>query len=133
MIEVSVRSPMTQIETHTMAAKAYPEIAFHELVVGPVALTIGRGGGMNGADTLRAAARALSNRTDLAHAPALAGLLHNRAEDMERNIALWRHAQQDIPALVDSHYGAYLTVAKTVLLHRRYGRAYATPRRDEPA
>lgn len=82
---------------------------------------------MNSADTLRAAARALSDRTDLAHAPALAGLLHNRADDMERNIALWRGAQQDIPALVDSHYGAYLTVAKAVLLHRRYGRAYATP------
>ena len=82
---------------------------------------------MNGADTLRAAARALSDRTDLAHAPALAGLLHNRADDMERNIALWRGAQRDIPTLVDSHYGAYLTVAKAVLLHRRYGQAYATP------
>ncbi|MBV8992993.1 MAG: hypothetical protein JO287_04650 [Pseudonocardiales bacterium] len=82
---------------------------------------------MNSADTLRAAARALSNRTDLAHAPALAGLLHNRADDMERNITLWQHTQQDIPTLIENHYGAYLTVAKTVLLHRRYGRAYATP------
>jgi hypothetical protein len=105
-----------------MTTKAYPEIASHELVMRPITLTIGRDGGMNGADTLRAAARALSNRTDLAHAPALAGLLHNRAEDMERNIALWRHTQQDIPTLVKSHYGTYLTVAKTVLLHHRNGR-----------
>jgi hypothetical protein len=127
MIDVSVRSPMTQIETHIMTAKAYCGIACHELVVRPVAVMIGRGDGMNGADTLRAAARALSDRTDLAHAPALAGLLHNRAEDLERNIALWRHTQQDIPALVESHYGAYLTVAKAVLLYRRYGRAYSTP------
>jgi hypothetical protein len=82
---------------------------------------------MNSADTLRAAARALSNRTDLAHAPALAGLLHNRADDMEHNIALWRGAQQDILTLVDSHYGAYLTVAKTVLRHRRHGQAYSSP------
>jgi len=118
---------MTQIETHIMTAKAYPETASHELAVRPAAVTIGRGGGMNGADTLRAAARALSNRTDLAHAPALAGLLHNRADDMERNITLWQHAQQDIPTLVESHYGTYLTVAKTVLLHRPYGRACTAP------
>jgi hypothetical protein len=71
---------------------------------------------------LRAAARVLSDRTDLAHAPALAGLLHNRADDMERNITLWRHVHQDIPALVESHYGTYLTVAKTVLLHHCNGR-----------
>jgi hypothetical protein len=77
---------------------------------------------MNSADTLRAAARTLSNRTDLPHAPALAGLLHNRADDMEHNITLWRHTHQDIPTLVENHYGAYLTVAKTVLLHHRNDR-----------
>jgi hypothetical protein len=87
---------------------------------------------MNGTDTLRAAARALSDRADLAHAPALAGLLHNRADDMERNIALWRHAQQDIHALVKSYYGTYLTVAKAVLLHRRHGRVYSTSPRTNP-
>jgi hypothetical protein len=35
MIEVSVSSPMTQIETHTMTAKAYRETASHELAVRP--------------------------------------------------------------------------------------------------
>jgi hypothetical protein len=74
---------------------------------------------MNVADTLRAAAHALSDRTDLAHAPALAGLLYNRADDMERNIALWRRSAQDIPALVDQYYGVYLAVAKVVLLGPR--------------
>jgi hypothetical protein len=70
---------------------------------------------MNVADTLRAAAQALSDRTDLKHAPALAGLLHNRADDMERNIAVWRCAGQDVPALVEKHYGVYLAVAGVVL------------------
>jgi hypothetical protein len=80
-----------------------------------------RGGGMNGPDTLRAAARALSDRTDLVHAPALAGLLQNRADDMERNIAIWRRAGQDVPALVDKYYGVYLTVALAVSPDPRHG------------
>lgn len=70
---------------------------------------------MNVPDTLRAAARALSDRTDLEHATALAGLLHNRADDMERNIAIWRRTGQDVPALVAKYYGVYLTVARAVL------------------
>jgi hypothetical protein len=74
---------------------------------------------MNVADTLRAAAHVLRDRTDLAHAPALAGLLHNRADDMERNIALWRRCAQDIPTLVEQHYGMYLAVASVVLLGPR--------------
>ena len=111
-----------------MTAKAYREIASHELAERPAAITIGRGRGMNSADTLRAAARALSNRTDLAHAPALAGLLHNRADDMERNITLWQHAQQDIPTLIENHYGTYLTAAKTVLLHHRNSRGRCQPK-----
>ncbi len=44
--------------------------------------------GVNVPETLRAAAHALSDRTDLEHATALAGLLHNRAYDMERNITI---------------------------------------------
>lgn len=72
---------------------------------------------MNVVDTLRAAAQALSDRTDLAHGPALAGLLRNRADDMERNIALWRRTGQDVPAMVDKYYGVYLAVAATVLLN----------------
>jgi len=71
---------------------------------------------MNAVDTLRAAACALSHRPDLAHAPALAGLLYNRADDMERNITLWQSAGQDVPALVDKHYGMYLVVAAAVLV-----------------
>jgi hypothetical protein len=71
---------------------------------------------MNVVDTLRAAAEALRDRTDLAHAPALAGLLHNRADDMEHNIALWQRAGQDVPDLVEKYYGVYLTVARAVLL-----------------
>ena len=117
---------MTQIETHFMTAKAHYKTAPHKPAVRSIAVMIGKGRGMNGADTLRAAARALSNRTDLAHAPALAGLLHNRADDMERNISLWRHPHQDIHTLVENHYGTYLTVAKAIL-HRRYGQAYSTP------
>jgi hypothetical protein len=109
-----------------MTTKAYRENSPHKLAEHPVAAIIDRGDGMNGADTLRAAARALSDRTDLAHAPALAGLLHNRADDMERNISLWRHPHQDIHTLVENHYGTYLTVAKAIL-HRRYGQAYSTP------
>jgi hypothetical protein len=75
---------------------------------------------MNVADTLRAAAHALSDRADLAHAPALAGLLRNRADDMERNIALWRRAGRDAPVLVEKYYGVYLAVAQTVLFNPRY-------------
>ena len=75
---------------------------------------------VNVADTLRAAAHALSDRADLVHAPALAGLLQNRADDMERNIALWRRTGQDVPVLVDKYYGVYLDVAKAVLIDARY-------------
>ncbi|MDQ3764233.1 MAG: hypothetical protein M3460_22430 [Actinomycetota bacterium] len=55
--------------------------------------------------TLRAAAHALSDRTELAHAAALAGLLQNRADDMERNIAIWGCAGQDVSTLVEKYYG----------------------------
>ena len=65
--------------------------------------------------TLRAAAHVLSDRTDLEHATALAGLLQNRADDMERNIAIWRRTGQDVPALIAMHYGVYLTVSRAVL------------------
>jgi hypothetical protein len=82
---------------------------------------------MNGPDTLRAAARALSTRTDLAHAPALTGLLQNRADDMERNIGIWRRTGQDVPALVDKYYGVYLTVARAVLLDPCYSHDCPTP------
>ena len=70
---------------------------------------------MNVPDMLRAAAHALRERTELDHGPALAGLLQNRADDMERNIVIWRRTGQDVPALVEKHYGVYLTVARTVL------------------
>jgi hypothetical protein len=76
---------------------------------------------MNVPDTLRAAAHALGDRTDLEHAIALAGLLQNRADDMERNIAIWRCAGQDIPALIAKYYGVYLTVARAVLSDPGYG------------
>jgi hypothetical protein len=76
---------------------------------------------MNVPDTLRAAAQVLSFRTDLAHAPALAGLLCNRADDMEHNIATWRCAGQDVPSLIEKYYGVYLTVARAVLLDPSYG------------
>jgi hypothetical protein len=76
---------------------------------------------MNVSDTLREAAYALSDRIDVAHAPALAGLLQNRADEMERNFAIWQGAGQDVPALVDKYYGVYLTVARAVLLDRSYG------------
>jgi hypothetical protein len=72
---------------------------------------------MNGPDTLRAAAHALRDRVELEHGPALAGLLHNRADEMERNIVIWRRTGQDVPALVEKHYGVYLTAARTVLTH----------------
>lgn len=75
---------------------------------------------MNVPDTLRAAAQALRDRTDREHATALAGLLQNRADDMERNIAIWRRAGQDTPALVMKYYGVYLTVARGVLSDPRY-------------
>ena len=74
-----------------------------------------RGGAMDVPDTLRAAAHALSDRTDLEHATALAGLLQNRADDMESNIAIWRRTGQDVPALIAKYYGVYLTAARTVL------------------
>lgn len=70
---------------------------------------------MNAVDTLKAAAQALNDWTDLAHAPALAGLLNNRADDMQHNIALWRRTGQDVPALIDKYYGMYLAVAAAVL------------------
>ena len=70
---------------------------------------------LKAAETLRAAAYALSDRDDLVHAPALAGLFQNRADDMERNIALWRRAGQNVPILVAKYYGVYLAVAKAVL------------------
>jgi hypothetical protein len=76
---------------------------------------------MNVPDTLREAAHALSDRIDVAHAPALAGLLQNRADEMERNFAVWQGAGQDVPTLVDKYYGVYLTVARAVLLDRSYG------------
>jgi hypothetical protein len=76
-----------------------------------------RGGGMNTPDTLRAAAHTLSGRKDLEHANALAGLLQNRADDMEHNIVIWRYTKQDVPALIEKHYGIYLTVATAILLH----------------
>ena len=73
---------------------------------------------MNHADTLRAAAHALSDRVDLPHAPALAGLLQNRAQEMEHNITLWQRTGQDIPTLVETYYGVYLTVARAALRPR---------------
>ena len=76
---------------------------------------------MTGPHTLRAAARALSDRTSLAHGPALAGLLRNRADDMERNIAFWRRTGQDVTALIDKYYGVYLTVANSILFDPSYG------------
>jgi hypothetical protein len=70
---------------------------------------------MNVADMLRTAAQALSGRADLAHAGALAGLLRNRADDVERNIVVWERAGEDVPVLVERYYGVYLTVAKNIL------------------
>jgi hypothetical protein len=40
---------------------------------------------------------------------------------MERNIAIWRCAGQDIPALIAKYYGVYLTVARAVLSDPGYG------------
>jgi hypothetical protein len=71
---------------------------------------------MNTPDTLRAAASTLSGRKDLEHANALAGLLQNRADDMEHNIVIWRYTNQDVAALIEKHYGIYLTVATAILL-----------------
>jgi hypothetical protein len=76
---------------------------------------------MNVPETLRAAAHALSDRTDREQAIALAGLLQNRADDLERNIAIWRRTGQDTPALIMKYYGVYLTVARAVLADPRYG------------
>jgi hypothetical protein len=73
---------------------------------------------MNAPDTLRAAAHLLNNRTNLKIVAALAGLLQNCADDIERNIVIWRRAGQDVPALVEKYYGVYLTVAKTVVSAR---------------
>jgi len=55
---------------------------------------------MNAPDTLRMAAYALNNRTNIKTAPVLAGLLKNRADDAERDIVNWQRAGQDVPALV---------------------------------
>jgi hypothetical protein len=82
---------------------------------------------MNVPDTLRAAAHALSDRTGLAHGPALAGLLHNRADDMERNVAVWQRTGQDVAALIEKYYGVYLTVARAVLLDPCYSHDCPTP------
>jgi hypothetical protein len=71
---------------------------------------------MNTPDTLRAAASTLSGRKDLEHANALAGLLQNRADEMEHNIVIWRYTNQDVAALIEKHYGIYLTVATAILL-----------------
>jgi hypothetical protein len=76
---------------------------------------------MNAPDMLRAAAQTLSDHPDPARAPALAGLLQNRAADMERSIALWRRAGQDVPVLVERHYGVYLAVARAVLFDSHHG------------
>lgn len=76
---------------------------------------------MNPPDTLRAAAHALSGNHDIEHTHAVAGLLHNRADDMEHNIAIWRCARQDVPALIEKHYGVYLTVARAVLRQSTLG------------
>jgi hypothetical protein len=78
-----------------------------------------RHGDINAPDTLRAAAHTLSERKDLEHASALAGLLQNRADDMEHNIAIWQCTKQDVPALIEKHYGIYLTVATAILLYPR--------------
>jgi hypothetical protein len=80
---------------------------------------------MNGPDTLRAAVHALRDRVELEHGPALAGLLHNRADEMERNIVIWRRTGQDVPALVEKYYGVYLAAARTVLSDS--ARAVKTP------
>lgn len=85
---------------------------------------------MNVPDTLRAAAHTLSDRTDREHAIALAGLLQNRADDMERKIAIWRRTGQDTPALIMKYYGVYLTVARAVLAAPRHG--LTCPARDYP-
>lgn len=73
---------------------------------------------MNAVEILRTAARAISCGADCARpgAHALAGLFRNRADDMELNIALWQRAGQDVPALVNQHYGVYLAVAVAVLV-----------------
>ncbi|MDQ4092934.1 MAG: hypothetical protein M3143_05880 [Actinomycetota bacterium] len=86
---------------------------------------------MNAPDTLRAAAHALSDRTDLDKATALAGLLQNRADDMERNIAIWRRTGQNVPALIAKYYGVYLTVAKAVLSDSHYGLTATVPSPEE--
>jgi hypothetical protein len=63
---------------------------------------------------LLAAAAALDQRTDIAHGPALAGLLRNRAEDMRRKIVLWGRTGKDVGALVERDYGIYLAVAQII-------------------
>ena len=81
---------------------------------------------MSGPDTLRAAVHALSDRADVPQGPALAGLLQNRADDMEWNMAVWGCTGQDVAALVDQCYGVYLSVAQAVLADPRY--SHAAPR-----
>jgi hypothetical protein len=78
---------------------------------------------VSGSDTLRAAAHALSDRADLPQGPALAGLLQNRADDMEWNMAVWGCTGQDVAALVDQYYGVYLSVARAVLVDAHYSHA----------
>jgi hypothetical protein len=75
---------------------------------------------MNGPETLRAAAHVLSTRHEKERANALAGLLHNRARDMENNIAIWRCTGQDVAALIGKHYGVYLAVARAILSNHVY-------------
>jgi hypothetical protein len=148
-VVVAVGPSTSRIETNLVAIRFYSETALRERgdrsagapaldpVVNCVHSSVApssegsprsrdRGGGVSGPDMLRAAAHAVGDRTDLAHAPALAGLLHNRADDMERNMAFWGCARQDVAALVDKYYGVYLSVARAVLVDPRY--SYAAPR-----
>ncbi|MBV9060937.1 MAG: hypothetical protein JOZ09_17555 [Pseudonocardiales bacterium] len=74
---------------------------------------------MNAPDTLRAAAHMLNNRTNPKIAAALARLLQNCADDIERNVVIWQRVGQDVPALVEKYYGVYLAVAKTVVSARK--------------
>lgn len=86
---------------------------------------------MNFADMLRAAAQVLRNRTDLEYASALDGLLQNRADDMERNVAIWLRTGQDVTDCIEKYYGVYLTVARAVLCDPRTLRPAVHCHRDE--
>jgi hypothetical protein len=85
---------------------------------------------MNIPDMLRAAAQALRNRTDLEYATALDGLLQNRADDTERNIAIWQRTGQDVAACIEKYYGVYLTVARAILCDPRTARPALYSHRD---